>query len=218
MTIHRLIRSWSVSVLLLTSVSTAALAQKGEAGAGGGGSFYTKKSVTAPAGSADTGFEQGFAAGAWIGHNSSKYIGGEIRYLFEQNDLKLSSGGTKVAFAGRSHAIHYDLLIHGSPTGSKVRPYIAVGGGVKGYYGTGREQALQPLVQFAALTHTREWKGLATFGGGVKLQAGSHIVVRVDFRDYLTPFPKEVIAPARGGKISGWLHNFVPMVGISYSW
>lgn len=212
----KLVRCWCVFALL-TVVAGVALAQKGEIGGGAGGSIYVNRTVTGPAGSASVGHSPNFAAGGWIGHNSANYVGGEIRYLFEKNALKVSSGGTKVTFSGQSHAVHYDVLLYGAPKGARVRPYAVVGGGIKGYRGTGKEQALQPLVQFAALTRTHEWKGLVTFGGGVKVQTRERMVVRVEFRDYLTPFPKEVIAPTGGSRVSGWLHNFVPLVGVSYS-
>lgn len=205
------------SICLLTIAVSPAVAQKGEVGAGGGGSIYLNNKVTGLSGTADAGHQQGFAAAGWIGHNSSNYVGGEIGYMFQKNDLKVSSGGTKVTFRGQSHAVHYDILIYGSPRGSAVRPYALVGGGVKGYYGTGRETAFQPLSNFAILTKTHEWRPLLVGGGGVKVAMGSSASLRVEFRDYITPFPKEVIAPGPGAKISGWVHNFVPLVGFSFT-
>ena len=41
-------------------------------------------------------------------------------------------------------------------------------------------------------------------------------MARVEVHDFLTPFPKQVIAPNQGAKVGGWLQDFVPMVGISY--
>jgi hypothetical protein len=35
--------------------------------------------------------------------------------------------------------------------------------------------------------------------------------------DYLTPFPKEVITPNPPSKVSGWIHDIVPMFGLSYT-
>ena len=40
------------------------------------------------------------------------------------------------------------------------------------------------------------------------------VYLRLEIRDYITPFPKQVVAPAPGAKLKGWLHDFVPMVGI----
>jgi len=36
-------------------------------------------------------------------------------------------------------------------------------------------------------------------------------------RDYITPFPNKVIAPAPGAKVGGWLQDFVPMFGVSWT-
>ena len=56
-----------------------------------------------------------------------------------------------------------------------------------------------------------------TLGGGVKAVLGDHWLVRVDFRDYATPFPENVIVPAPGAKIHGWLHDFVPLFGVDWT-
>jgi len=53
-------------------------------------------------------------------------------------------------------------------------------------------------------------------GGGIRMALKPNIFLRVEFRDYLTPFPGHVIAAAPGVHISGWVHDFVPLVGISY--
>ena len=206
-----------VRVICVFAAATSLFAQRGEVGGGGGGSIFMSKTVTAPGGTADAGFQQGFAVAGWIGHYSGTNIGGEIRYMFQRNDLKLAAGGTKATFTGHSHAIHYDVLVYGTSSEYRLRPYVIVGGGIKGYFGTGREAAFQPLSNFALLTRTRQWQPLVSGGAGVKVAMGSGAMVRVEFRDYVTPFPKDVITPAPGAKISGWLHNFVPLVGISWT-
>jgi hypothetical protein len=160
--------------------------------------------------------ERGFSAAVWGGHNH-RYLGGEIRYLYEQNRLRVASGPAKATFSGRSHAIHYSLLLHARPAGSKTRPFVAAGGGVKGYQGTGTEVLYQPLQEYALLTRTAEWKGLLVFGGGVKFALSPRIGLRAEVYDYLTPFPEKVIAPAPGAAIGGWVHNVVPGFGLAFT-
>jgi hypothetical protein len=121
-----------------------------------------------------------------------------------------------VEFSGFTHAIHYDLLIYAKRLGERVRPYVAGGGGIKVFRGTGEERAFQPLNQFSLLTKTQEVKPLISVGGGVKIAVKPNIFVRVEFRDYITPFPKEVVAPAPGADLDGFLHDFVPLVGITF--
>ena len=55
-------------------------------------------------------------------------------------------------------------------------------------------------------------------GAGVKFAVTSHVFLRTEFRDYLTMFPKEVLTPAPGTKYGKFLHDFVPMVGISFEY
>lgn len=210
---------WS-SLLLGTvgvlSLAAPAAAQRFEFGAGGGGSFYTKSTVTGAGSSAEAGFEPGFAATAYIGHNMYRYVSGEIRYTFERNTMSLTSGSTSATFAGMSHMIHYDLVIHTAPPKARVRPFVFGGAGIKGYQGTGTEVVYQPLQDVAVLTKTTQWVPLVTFGAGLKIAAGTHTLIRFEFRDYLTPFPKDVIAPVPPAKAPGWVHNFVPLIGITF--
>ena len=41
---------------------------------------------------------------------------------------------------------------------------------------------------------------------------------RAEVREFMTPFPKDVITPAPGAKVGRLLHNIVPMVGLSYDY
>jgi hypothetical protein len=133
------------------------------------------------------------------------------------SDLKLSGNGSDVSFKGMSHAIHYDFLYSPAARRSKVQPFVAAGAGVKLYRGTGKEQAYQPLSNFAYLTRTQDLRPLIAAGGGFKYRVGEHMFFRAEIRDYITPFPKKVITPAPGAKVSGWLQDFVPMFGLSFS-
>jgi hypothetical protein len=190
-------------------------AQKWELGATGGGSFYTNSSVTSPAGSGDVGFKSGGAIGAFLGNNMYRHVGGELRYEFIQGSLRVASGGTEATFAGHSQAIHYDFLFHFTPPEAHVRPFVAGGGGVKVYVGTGEPTATQPLSRLALLTDTHETAGMASVGAGIKFYGSRRMGFRVEVHDYITPFPKQVIAAAPGASISGALHNIVVSGGVA---
>ena len=201
----------------LALVASAGFAQKWEVGGVGGGGFYRNVAVTNPAGSAITGFQSGPAYGGVIGQNLYRYVSGELRYTYRVNNMKLTGNGGAAGFDALSHVVHYDFLLHAAPVGAKVRPFAAIGTGVKIFRGTGKESAYQPLSGFALLTKTQEWKPLVSAGAGTKFAVSSHVIFRVEFRDYITPFPKQVIAPAPGAKIGGLLHDYVPMVGITFT-
>ncbi len=203
--------------LLLAAGSLLAQDTKWEFGIAAGGSVYEEKSFNAPPGSAETGFENSFAAGAWFAQDLFEYISGEIRYLYGENDVKLAAGGTQITFGARTHSVHYDILVHTSGREAKVRPFFTAGFGAKGYFGTGSESAAQPLADYALLTKTSEWKPVATFGGGVKIQVSNNVQIRVELRDYFSQFPKEVILPAPGADLGGWIHNLVPTIGLGFT-
>jgi outer membrane protein with beta-barrel domain len=206
----------SVMFVVFAAATPLAFAQKWEVGVAGGGTFSTSQSVKNAIGNADAGFANGYVVSAWLGNNTGNVVGGELRYDYEHSDLKLSSGGTQVNFGAQAHAIHYDVLLHFAPSESPMRPFIAAGAGVKYFTGTGTEQAFQPLSNIALLTKTNQIEPMVSVGGGVKFNLGRSAHLRLEAHDYLTPFPKNVIAPAQGSQIGGWLQDFVISAGISF--
>lgn len=192
-------------------------AQEWEVGGMASYGFYHNADATNPSGSASAGFNPGPAFGAVVGYSSSSLFGGEFRYSYEMNNLKLSSDGTSTSFGGQAHMLGYELIIHPRYRHEmKIQPFLAVGGGMKLYRGTGAEQDYQPLEQFALLTKTQQVEPMISFGGGFKVMLSPHVLLRGEVRDYISPFPTNVIAPVSPTKISGWLNDFVPMIGISY--
>ena len=204
-------------VCLAVALTPLAMAQKWEFGGGVGGGFYTSEDVTAPGGSASAKIDTNLAGSAWLDNNSVNRWGGELRFDYQLGDLALNSGGTSATFGAQSYAIHYDVLWHFTPNGSKIRPYVAVGAGIKVYQGTGTEVAYQPLSQFALLTKDQDLTPLVSAGAGIKMQLSPRVQLRVEVHDYATPFPKQVIAPNTGAKVGGWLQDFVPSVGLSFT-
>jgi hypothetical protein len=199
-------------------IAPAAVAQKWELGAGAGGGFYTSQDVEHPDGtSAKAKIETNVAVSGWLAHNNHPRWGGEIRYSYQRGDLKLEQGSTEAKFGGEAHAIHYDFLWHAADRGSAVRPYVAFGGGIKIYRGTGEPVLVAPLERYALLSPTQELQGMVSVGAGIKMKLSPRWQLRVDVHDYLTPFPKEVITPNPPSKVSGWIHDIVPMFGLSYT-
>lgn len=204
--------------ILLLAAGASGFAQQWEFGGLGGGSFVPGSAVTSPFGSATAGFQTGAVAGAFVGQNLNPHISGEVRYEFLQSNLRLSSGSTEATFSGVAHMIHYDVLFHTNRKGSRTQYFAAVGGGMKLFNGTGREAAYQPLSQYAYFTKTRQIEPMATVGVGMKYALTPKLVLRTEFRDFVTMFPKSLIAPAPSAKFGGLLHDFVPIVGVSYEY
>jgi Outer membrane protein beta-barrel domain len=195
----------------------AAFAQRWEFGGAVGGGFYTSQDVTNPTGSASAKVQSNFIGSAWLGNSGRGRWGGEIRFDYQMGDLHLSKGSQSASFSGNSYAVHYDVLYHFAETEARVRPFVSAGAGIKVYRGTGAEQVFQPLSDFALLTKDQDLTPLASVGAGVKVNLSQHAQVRLEIHDYFTSFPNKVIAPAAGAKVGGWIQDFVPMVGIAYT-
>jgi len=195
----------------------AAMGQRWEFGGGVGGGFYTSQDVSLSASSASAKIASNIAGSAWLANNKGDRWGGEIRLDYQRGDLQLSQGGTQASFGAQSYALHYDVLYHFAPAGSHIRPFISIGAGVKVYQGTGTEVVYQPLSQFALLTKDQDLTPMISAGIGFKVQVTAHMQLRAEVHDFATSFPTKVIAPNSGAKVGGWLQDFVPMVGISYT-
>jgi hypothetical protein len=210
----KLIRIFTaVGVLAL---APAAVAQKWEIGGGAGGSFYPANTITNGSASASIDTQTSLAGSVWLANNATGHWGGEARLDYSRGDLQLTSGSAKAAFNSEAYAMHYDFQWYPVRTESRVRPYVAAGAGIKYYRGIGNEVEFQPLSQFALLSKTNQLKPMLSVGGGLKFRVTDRFGVRVEVHDYLTTFPDNMIVPNSGSKISGWMQDIVPMVGVSY--
>lgn len=193
-------------------------AQNWAVGVSGGYSAYHDVTINNGAGgSADAGFGSRFAVGAVLTEDMYEHIGGELRYNYLAGDSALRFSGNEVKMDAFSQALHYDFLFYATPRRSRIRPYAAGGAGIKRYDGSGRPYSLQPLSDFAVLTHNHQVEGMISFGGGVKFALGDRWVLRLDFRDYATPLPTKLFAAPKTAAVNGWLQDFVPMVGVDWT-
>lgn len=208
-------RSIGMTVLLLATAGLGS-AQKWEFGGVGGAGFLGTVGVTSPFGAATTGLQTGGVAGVFLGQGISRHVGGELRYTYLQSNLQINAGGSQATFAGQSHVVHYDVILRARSRGAKSEFFLAAGGGIRLFRGTGQEAAFQPLSQYGYFTKTQVMKPMVSIGGGVKFAISRRIALRAEVRDYITAFPTALIAPAPGAKFGTILHDFVPMVGISY--
>lgn len=202
-------------IALMAALPCLALAQQWEVGADAGYGFLRDVSVTSGSLTGKAGFSPGKAFGAVLGNQINRLVGGEIRYTYRADDLRVSSGAAEAAFKAESHALHYDVLVHATPKESPVRPFLALGAGVRFYRGTGLETSFQPLSNLVVLTHATEAQPLISAGGGVKFAVAKRALVRLDFRDYVTPIPSNLLATPGSNKFSGWVHDFVFLFGVS---
>src|ERR1051326_1401761 len=152
------------TTLLILACSLACFGQHWEIGATAGAGFVPGKAITSSSGAATAGFQPGASFGVFVGQNLYHHLSGEVRYGFMQSNLRLQSGGQTATFSGNSHVVHYDMILHTSREGARAQVYVAGGGGMKIYRGTGTESAYQPLSQFAYFTKTQTVKTMGSVG------------------------------------------------------
>ena len=208
----------TVTAATFLALATPASAQSDvEIGVLGLISDYNSLTATNPTRSGNTGPALGFGGGVLIGQTINERWGGEFRYIYSRNDLELEAGSDKADLGHQTHAVHYDLLYYVADSDAGVRPYLAGGIGVKYYQGVGTEDPFQPGMDLALLTKDTQAMLVGSLGVGVKFRVGSNGIFRIEFRDYITGVPDNVITAAPGASIDGdQLHQYAPMVG--YSW
>lgn len=204
------------------SVCTPLAAQefeRWELGVAAGYAFATDVKVENASGQVDAGLKPGAQFSVVAGNHVRPWLSGEARYTYRMNDLKLSDGGVEARFDGESHILHYDFVFRGRFRGGRraVQPFVAAGAGIRYFRGTGTEARTQPLSRFAILTKTSEIRPLLSVGGGVAIPVSRLLTVRIEARNYMSPFPREVIAPVPGARTSGWIHDIVPSMGLSFT-
>ena len=193
-------------------------AQDWEIGGFGGYGYSFKRTVNAPGGDADVRTKPGLTLGVVGGGDTHKYWSGEVRYLYRYSDLEVSGNGQKASLGAYTHIVHADFLGHFTPKGSKTRPFIAVGAGVKILQGTGIESSGQALGDKVALTATKQVLGVLDVGAGIKYDVKEHFRLRVEVRDYISGAPNKVFAPAPGASLGGVWNDVIGTVGLSYIW
>lgn len=202
------------ATLLLSCVSLAQ--STWELGGNVGYGIYRGGSVYSPEGTAQAGILNRFVAGAVFGQDINDIISGEIRYEYQDGHPYLRFDGTRYDIQGSSQTVTYDMLFHFKPRESRWRPFLAAGGGARGFLINGPAPYPQPIPNIATLNNTDQWKFVVSVGGGIKYALQDHVLLRLDFRDYITTFPSQEIMPAPHNTARGVFEQFTPMFGVSY--
>jgi len=202
-----------VAILLLAS---ATFAQQYEIGANIGYGFYRDGTIYSASGSAQAGIRNRFATGIILGDKISKYVSAEFRYLYHDGHPFLQAPGVKSDIQGQSDALTTELLFHFRTREHRWRPFLEGGTGAKEYIIAGPAPFPQPIPQIASLTANDVWKVAFSAGGGVKFRLIPHMLLRAEFLDYLTTFPRQEIVPAPHNTARGIFEQFTPLFGVSY--
>jgi opacity protein-like surface antigen len=195
----------------------AAFGQQYEIGANVGYGFYRNGTIYSASETAQAGIRNRFAAGIILGDEFSDYVSAEFRYLYQDGHPFLQAPGVKSDIQGQSDALTVELLFHFKTREHRLRPFLAGGSGAKEYVIAGPEPFPQPIPQIASLTANDVWKVVFSVGGGVKFRLLPHMLLRAEFRDYLTTFPRQQIVPALHNTARGVFEQFTPLFGVSYT-
>jgi len=196
--------------------SVSLFGQQYEAGANIGYGIYRNGSIYSAAGSVQAGIRNRFAAGIDLGYEFSDYVSAQFCYLYHDGHPFLQGSGVKADIQGQSTALTIEALFHFKPRRDRLRPFIAGGAGAKDYVIAGPEPFPQPIPQIASLTTNDVWKTAFSVGGGVQYRWRPHVLLRGEFRDYLTTFPRQQIVPAPHNTARGVFEQFTPLFGASY--
>jgi opacity protein-like surface antigen len=195
----------------------AAFGQQYEIGADAGYGFYRNGTIYSAVGSAEAGMRNRFAAGIHLGYEFSNYVSVRFSYLYHDGHPFLQAPGVRTDIQGQSHALTVDALFHFKPRNHRFRPFVGGGAGAKGYVIAGPEPFPQPIPQIASLTTNDVWKLAFDVGGGVTYLLRPRLLLRAEFRDYLTTFPRQQIVPAPHNTARGIFEQFTPLFGVSYT-
>lgn len=187
-----------------------------ELGAEIGYGVYRNGTILSPEGSIDAGIRNRFAAGIILGVDFSKYVSGELNFLYHDGHPFLQGLGVKTDIQGNSWALTSGLLFHFKDRTHKFRPFVTGGVGAKQYIIAGPEPFPQPIPEVASLVDNDVWKVVFVVGGGVKYRIHKRVLLRGEFLDYLTTFPRTQILPAPHNTARGIFEQFTPLFGVSY--
>jgi opacity protein-like surface antigen len=212
------LRSSAAKWFLFGTIFGGALfGQTYEIGADIGYGWYQNGTIFSNVGTAQAGIRNRFAAGIDIGYEFSDYVSEEFCYLYHDGHPFLESPGVKADIQGQSHALTIEALFHFQKRDRPFRTFVAGGVGSKGYVIAGPEPFPQPIPQIASLTDNDVWKVAFSVGGGLTYMLRKHMMLRVEFRDYLTTFPRQQIVPAPHNTARGIFQQFTPLFGVSYT-
>lgn len=206
-----------MKLVLLVLFCGTAFGQRYEVGADVGYGFYRNGSIYSTSETVQAGIRNRFAAGIVLGDEFSNYVSAEFRYLYQDGHPFLQGAGVKSDIQGQSDALTLELLFHFKPRERRLRPFVAGGSGAKEYIIAGPEPFPQPIPQIASLTTNDVWKVVFSVGGGIQFRLIPHMLLRAEFRDYLTTFPRQQIVPAPHNTARGVFEQFTPLFGISYA-
>ena len=142
--------------------------------------------------------DSGYGVAARLDIHSGRFVAHELSYGFDRDDLTLSAESQGPVTV---HQFFYDLVLHLTPRGVAVRPFVVGGLGFSGFFPPETD-----LVQTAGIT-----KFGFNYGGGLKFTLNRLLGLRVDIRDHVSNKPNILSLP----DVTGKLHQVEFSAGVS---
>jgi opacity protein-like surface antigen len=188
-------------VFLLLFTAVTAFSQVAEIGFSGGASVLSNAKLV-PAdtttGQAEAKLENGFRLGFRVTVNPYRFLGHEVGYAY--NRMNLNYDGASYGMG--THQGFYNFLIYAAPEGSRVRPFIAAGPQFSNFTFPGA----------SAMQGGGTMKFGVNYGAGVKTKVAEKWLIRLDFRQYMSPKPDWFTT-----KPEGWLRINEISAGFAYT-
>ena len=186
----------AIATVLLMFAAATAFGQGAEIGVTVGWSNFTKSTIGVDGTGAAYSVDDGIRIGSRMDINSGTFIGHEFSYAWQHSNFRLE----RQEYAGMSiHNIYYNFLLHATPEGSAVRPFITGGVGVSVFNPPGA----------SSFSGYGDNKFGYNYGAGLKFKVTDTYGVRLDVRDYVTGKPFDL--PGNDGR----LHNLEISAGFS---
>jgi len=190
----------AIATILLMLAAAPVFGQGAEIGLTVGWGNFTNNSIGRTLEFADDPAEytldDGIRIGSRMALNNGTFIGHEFSYAWQRSNLKILGDD----FGSMSiHNIYYNFVLHATPEGSAVRPFITGGGGVSVFNPPG----------VSSFSGAGDNKFGYNYGAGVKFKVTDSYGIRLDIRDHVTGKPFDL------PDSSGGLHNLEISAGFS---
>lgn len=152
-------------------------------------------------GSVDSGLGLKFAKGGVGGirgaYNVSRWIGLEVSAAYKENNAEFETptqpGLPTYAFGNRIWEYMFNPIFNLRPRGSKVQPYLTIGGGAAQFTPTSLAKGLARQAGNDAVYHSANLNDnlqpVLNYGGGVKFHITDHFGLRFDGRGFFSRNP-----------------------------
>lgn len=193
-------RRAAIATILLILAAVPVFGQGAEIGLTVGWGNFTKNTIGLSQEFADEPaeytIEDGVRIGSRMALNSGTFIGHEFSYAWQKSSLLILDEN----FGGMSiHNIYYNFVLHATPEGSAVRPFVTGGAGVSVFNPPG----------VSSLSGYGDNKFGYNYGAGLKFKVTDMYGIRLDVRDHVTGKPFDL--PDNSGR----LHNLEISAGFS---